>query len=321
MDEMNISKIRKNNMKIYPIYKMLGLDWIFFYGVRVLFLTQVKNISPANIVLSGSFYAFFYIIFQVSNMILIGKIGKKKAIVLGQLLNLISMGMILYCPTYSWLIVSQIFSAMGFGLKGISESNLLSVSIPKVDKKGEIFTKIDSKGYSRFCFIGAFSVLISGFLYAVNPYIPIILCMITNLVALLISTIFIDIEKEEGEKKRIDLKNEVIDIWEDLKEGIKFVLHSKRLRALIIMLGFLWGFIDVFATYQETLLKELQIPSYYIGFILAGFQMLVGIFSTNSNEFNKKHRNKSLTYIGLMLTLGFIILGVGTLFNITLKCN
>ena len=39
MDEKNISQIRKNNMKIYPIYKMLGLDWVFYYGIRVLFLT------------------------------------------------------------------------------------------------------------------------------------------------------------------------------------------------------------------------------------------------------------------------------------------
>ena len=82
------------------------------------------------------------------------------------------------------------------------------------------------------------------------------------------------------------------------------------------MLGMLWGFISVFSTYQETLLKELQIPSYYIGFILAGFQMLVGIFSTTSNNFNKKYKNRSLTYIGLLLTLGSIILGLVTIFNI-----
>lgn len=316
MEEKNISKIRKNNMKIYPIYKMLALDWLFYYGIRVLFLTQVKNITAADIVLAGSLYAFFYILFQISNMLIVEKIGKKKSIVLGQFLNLISMGFIVYCPNYLWLIISQAFKAMGFGLKGIAESNLLKVSIPKVKISADIFSKIDSKGYSRFCFLGALSVLISGFLYAINPYIPIILCMIVNLIALIISTNFVDIEEIENLRQEKDLKNEIRDIFKDLKEGIEFIVHSKRLRALLIMLGILWGIIDVFATYQETLLKELSITPYYIGLILAGFQMLVGVFSTKSNAFNKKHKNYTLTYIGLMLTIGSVILGIATILNI-----
>lgn len=106
MEEKNLAKIRKNNMKLYPIYKMIGLDWVFYYGVRVLFLTQVKNISPADIVLAGSFYAFCYIIFQFVNSILIEKIGKKNGIVFGQLFNLISMGIILICPNFTWLLIS-----------------------------------------------------------------------------------------------------------------------------------------------------------------------------------------------------------------------
>ena len=78
----------------------------------------------------------------------------------------------------------------------------------------------------------------------------------------------------------------------------------------------MWGIIDIYATYQETLLKELQMPSYYIGFMLAGFQMLVGIFSTKAIKFNRKYKNHSLTYIGLILTLGSIILGITTILNI-----
>lgn len=49
MEEKKLAKIRKSNMKLYPIYKMIGLDWIFYYGVRVLFLSGVKNIEPADL--------------------------------------------------------------------------------------------------------------------------------------------------------------------------------------------------------------------------------------------------------------------------------
>lgn len=43
MEEKKLAKIRKSNMKLYPIYKMVGLDWIFYYGIKVLFLTRSKK--------------------------------------------------------------------------------------------------------------------------------------------------------------------------------------------------------------------------------------------------------------------------------------
>lgn len=317
MKEKQLARFRKNNMKLYPMYRIVGADWIFFYGVKVLFLTQVKNISPANIVLSGSVYAFCYIIFQIFSMILVEKIGKKRSIVLGQTLKFIAMLIILYCPNFWWLLLSSVFKSAADCQKAISESTLLNASIPSTKRKGDIFSKIDGKGYSKYCFFGATSLLISGFLYSINPYIPIVLCLVVNFLAIAISANFVDIEKitNNTENKR-SIKEEAIYIVKDLKQSFKYILTSKRLKALFLMQGLIWGIIDVYATYQETLLKELNIPSYYIGFMLAGFQMLVGVFSTKANKFNKKYKNHTLTYIGLMLTLGSIILGITTILHI-----
>lgn len=266
--------------------------------------------------LSESFYAFCYMLAQIPITAVVEKIGKRNSVVLGQLLNLIAMTIILFCPNFIWLLIAQGTCAIGFSIKGVAESNLLNASLPDAKRKGEIFSKIDSGGYSKFCFIGATSVLISGFLYETNPYIPICLCLAINLLALIIAMNFIDIEKETVVKENKEFKEEIKTIIYDLKDGFKFIFKSKRLSTLLIILGVLWGIISTFATYQETLLKELQIPSYYIGFILAGFQMLVGIFSTKSIAFNNKYKNHSLTYIGLLMTLGSVILGIGTMLNI-----
>lgn len=316
MEEKKLAQIRKNNMKLYPIYKMIGLDWIFYYGVRVLFLSDVKGISPADIIFAGTVYSFCNMISQIPNSILLEVIGKKKSIVLGQLLNLIAMIIILICPNFLCLLIAQVIAGFGFGLKGIAESNLLDVSLPKTTRKSNIFSKIDGGGYSKFCYIGATSVIISGFLYAINQYIPVILCITFNLFALILATNFIDIEKIQVNKKEINVKEETKEILQSVKESFMFIFHSKRLRALLIMLGLLWGIIDNFVTYQETLLKEMSIPSYYIGIILAGFQMLVGYFATKAINFNKKHGNHTLTYIGIMLTTGSIVLGISAILNI-----
>lgn len=69
-------------MKLYPIYQMIGLDFIFYYGIEVLFLSQVKGISDANIVLASSIYSIFHIITQLPIMVIVNKIGKRKSILL-----------------------------------------------------------------------------------------------------------------------------------------------------------------------------------------------------------------------------------------------
>ncbi len=82
MKEKQIAKIRKSNMKLYTIYQMIGLDFIFYYGIEVLFLSQAKGISDANIVLSSSIYAMFHILLQMPMMVIVNKIGKRKSILL-----------------------------------------------------------------------------------------------------------------------------------------------------------------------------------------------------------------------------------------------
>ena len=50
--------MRKTNMRIFPLYKKLGWDYLFFYTIDFLFLTQVKGISASDVVLKSTFYAF-----------------------------------------------------------------------------------------------------------------------------------------------------------------------------------------------------------------------------------------------------------------------
>lgn len=63
MNEKKLSKIRKNNMKLYPIYKMIGLDWIFYYGIEVLFLTRSKTNRTSRYC-----YGFFFLFIILPNI-------------------------------------------------------------------------------------------------------------------------------------------------------------------------------------------------------------------------------------------------------------
>ena len=108
---MNEQMIRKNNIKLFPIYKMFAWDLLFHFSIIYLFLTQVKGLSASQVLLADSFYAFFCILFQIPCVGLIDLIGKKKSILLGNILVTISVVLLAVGNSFSLLIFIYLFNS------------------------------------------------------------------------------------------------------------------------------------------------------------------------------------------------------------------
>ena len=305
------TKIRKHNLKLYPRYLMLGFDLLFYYGIRVMFLTEVKGITSSQILLSSTIYAFSMIIMQVPATLLASKLGYKNTAITGNILNIIWALILITFKSFAGLALSQVISGTAFALKYVSESNLLSSSIPQATtyQRNEIFSRLDKKGFSRYCIFSAISTIISGFLYNINPYIPIFLSLICIIASTAISFNFNDIREDES-------KQSFKDYMKDLKKGYKFITKSKRLRALLVMTGAVWGIIGLLDSYQLTLLQDIGATSVQIGIIFAMFELTRGLLSNTAIDFNKKFKNKSLTNILLTFAIGFILAGIIAFSNI-----
>ena len=304
-------KARKHNLRLYPKYLMLGFDLLFFYGIRVMFLMDVKGITESQILLAATIYAVSMIVMQVPATLLTSKIGYKNTAIAGNIFNIIWAVLIITFNGFAGLALSQFISAIAFALKYVSESNLLSTSIPQAPnyQRNEIFSRLDKKGFSRYCIFSAISTVIAGFLYNINPYIPIFLCLVCTIAATAISFNFNDIKESES-------KASFKDYIKDLKKGYKFITKSKRLRALLIMTGAIWGIIVLLDSYQLTLLQNIGASSVQVGFIFAMFELTRGLFSNTALDFNKKFKNKSLTNILITFSIGFILSGIIALSNL-----
>lgn len=298
-------KVRKHNLRLYPKYLMLGYDLLFFYGIRVMFLLDVKGITESQILLAATVYALSMIVMQVPATLLASKIGYKNTAIAGNIFNIIWAILIITFDGFAGLALSQFISGVAFALKFVSEPNLLSTSIPQAPtyQRNEIFSRLDKKGFSRYCIFSAISTIISGFLYDINPYIPIFLCLICVIAATAISFNFYDIQEVES-------KESFKDYIKDLKKGYKFITKSKRLRALLVMTGAVWGIIVLLDSYQLTLLQDIGATSVQVGFIFAMFELTRGLFSNTALDFNKKFKNRSLTNILLTFAIGFILAGI-----------
>ena len=298
-------KARKQNLKLYPKYLMLGYDLLFYYGIRVMFLINVKGITDSQILLAATVYAISMIVMQVPATLLTSKIGYKNTAIAGNILNIIFGILLITFNGFGGLALVQFIRGTAFALKYVSESNLLSSSIPQAPtyQRNEIFSRLDKKGFSRYCIFSAISTIIAGFLYNINPYIPIFLSLLCTIAATAISFNFNDIQEEES-------KESFKDYIKDLKKGYKFITKSKRLRALLIMTGAIWGIIVLLDSYQLTLLEDIGATSVQVGFIFAMFELTRGLFSNTALDFNKKFKNKSLTNILLTFATGFILAGI-----------
>ena len=298
-------KARKQNLKLYPKYLMLGYDLLFYYGIRVMFLINVKGITDSQILLAATVYAISMIVMQVPATLLTSKIGYKNTAIAGNILNIIFGILLITFNGFGGLALVQFISGTAFALKYVSESNLLSSSIPQAPtyQRNEIFSRLDKKGFSRYCIFSAISTIIAGFLYNINPYIPIFLSLLCTIAATAISFNFNDIQEEES-------KESFKDYIKDLKKGYKFITKSKRLRALLVMTGAIWGIIVLLDSYQLTLLQNIGATSVQIGFIFAMFELTRGLFSNTAKDFNKKFKNKSLTNILLTFATCFILAGI-----------
>ncbi len=308
MSEKTKAIMRKRNMKLYPIYEMFGLDFMFYYVIELLFFMQVKGLIVADVVLLESFFAAFSIVIQLIVVVIPNKIGKKKSIVLGNMLNLVGILTILLGNYFGLFVIAKAINAMGFGLKGITESTFLNSTIPETKRHGEIFTKIDGKGYAKYSYFRATSTLIAGFLFEINSYIPIILCALCILFATVIAMNFNEIENQEKVEKNNSIEN--------VKHGFSFIFQSKRMRPLLLMIAMIWALLCVESTYRTALLKDITISASMIGMINALMEIIKGMYSAKANEFNKKYSNHLLTMIALSITFSMMINGCVTLINI-----
>lgn len=274
-------QMRKRNMKLFPIYKKLAWDYLFYYSIDFLFLTQIKNISAANVVLANSIRHLFGVFIQIPANIIVEFLGRKNSIILGNILNCFYLLIFMMTGNLFDLILAKFISSLAVSIKEIAEPGLLNASIPPSKYKSNIFAKINAKGSSGFYILSAISKIIGGFLFEINGYIPMILCLITLIIVSIMSMLYIEPIRRKTNKS--STTNTVRKQIKDIQDGFKFILKSERLKALILSASLIASFLSILITYRTSLLQDIGLPAYVISFFAA-------MFSASSAVRSKKTR-------------------------------
>jgi len=293
----------KYNRRIFPIYKGLAWDPLFYGAIIILFLTEVKGIEISKIMYAESLYAFFLLIFQLPASIIIERIGSRKSLILGCTLVTIQIAMMMIAKNFTFLVLAYSFSAFGTAIKETAQYTLLYDSTNLCKGKNS-FENVDAKGSSVSYIFNATSSVMAGYLYIVNPYLPITLSSIVSLITVVISFRFEELH--EKNQKRITMAESL----KELNQGLRFIAQSKRLRALLLFIAFFSGILIMVCTYEKSLLQDLNVGSQYFGIIFAILTLLQCFSVQYQDKIHNKFKNKTLAFLAIPIFTSFIFIGL-----------
>ena len=305
---------REKNLKLYIKYKMFSWDMLFFYAIIFLFFTQVKNISASNVLLAEAFYPLFKAVLLLILTVIIEKLGKRKALIIGNIFIALSTLTYIFAVDFYMILLGQFFSAVGFVIKGICETNLLYDSLEKDSKRGARFSKIDGEGSSLYYYIDAITSVLSGFMFAINGYLPMIFCLIINIISVVMSVKFEEVDTL-NEKKKVKIGTEL----NELKNSMSSIFKSKRIKNLILFGAIFSGILGALVSLRSSILSDIKLPAQYFGIIFAVLQIISGISAKNQYRFHKKFRNKTLASLSLPVVISCIFIGLICNLNLNYK--
>lgn len=308
-DRNRLNKIRRNNAKLYPIYKMFSWDLLFFYSIEFLFYTITKKVTASEILIINGFYLLFRIVMQIPAVALTDFLGKRKSIILGNSLLIVYMLLLLCVPGAIGIIMADLVFALGYDIKTISESNLLYDSVSTKGGEG-LYSKLDAKGGSWYYILDGIASLVAGYLFVINNYLPMIICLGFLIISTILSFGFQDVYKVKRDtKEKIKQKSIIKDYGQDLKTSFKFILKSKRMKAFVLFQIVFYSVIEIVDTYNSDLLVNIGIPEEQFSMIFAILTLIGGIAISLKRPIEKRFKNRTLSFISFMYIGACIIIG------------
>ena len=298
---------KRKNAKIFPIYKMFSWDLLFFYSTQYLFYTTTKGLTAGEVLKVDAFYPLFIIIMQLPAAICADILGRKRSLILGNLIMALYIVLLIVLPGIVGIFIANIVYAFGYSLKGVQETNILYDSTATKGGEG-LYPKINGKGATGYYIFDGIASLTAGYLFIINQYLPMICCLIVTIIATIIALNFKDIYTNKLEQNEISKK--IKEYKSDFKISIKNIIKSKRLRALLIFMGLFNALISIMSTYKGNILVELQIGPETFSIINAVLTLISGIASTFQNRIHKRFRNKTFTVLSLSFVLSVVLIGL-----------
>ncbi len=297
MDEKAISR----NVMLYKFYAVLG-EPILWGPTLILFIQRLGKMSLSEIYLMEAVVVGGIVLLEIPSGALADLIGRKKTILLGQILILASaiFFALINSPLDVW--VSNILCMVGFVCRSGADSAFLYDSLKKGKREAE-YKQIEGSAMGGRLLAHGIGSLFVGFLSEIDLRLPFILTIPWVLISCLVVLCF----KEPIQVREYNFREQV----NLMKVSLLFVANHKAVKwivgyiSLIVVSSKLWFF--TYNPYFELVELELR----YYGVVFCLLNVVAWFFSYNAYRVESKIGERSCM-IGMVLLIGLPILMMGS---------
>ena len=321
IDDKNI----KFNIKLFPIYYSFSYDFLFFYAIEFVFLSQVKNFTSSQILLLDSMIPLFCLLFNIPVTLFIERNGKRKSLVIGNICMSICLFLVIISRSYIGIIVAFLFNSFGFCFKRLTETNILAESINiKSKKEKSLFALAYSTGLKNYLILDGVTSFFIGLTYEINGYLPMMISLIFTIVSTILSACFKKTDVEAREKAKSKPKKSFIKEYKEqlaeLKKSFAKFIKSERLRALMLFIFLFSGFAYGSYSLRETLMVEYyEVNAVAFGIIIASLTVIGGLAEILHEKIRKLFKNRTLTFISILFISTFILIYLISIANLDMN--
>lgn len=232
IDKQQIAKQKRVwfSVKIIPWFMAFSNDLIFYMAINTLFLTTVKNFNASQISLFTTIPCLCYIVSQRYLLKIIKQIQNKKSVFLGCILLFIASVIITFAKSFIVVMIGQILFTIAFIFKSM-DNIILKNNLIFLDKK-DYYIKYINKAKIIYSIVTAIISLCSGYLFKVNQYLPMYLCILSCLINLIISLMITEEAPTkdycgEEDKKQVKVKFNYTIILIMISYGLFYAVISR----------------------------------------------------------------------------------------------
>lgn len=302
MENVDYKKLNRS-ISIYPLFYGLTADLIFWIAINTLFLTTVKHLSASQINSIEAISTVVGIFFQLILVKIVRRIGNLNSVKLGVVLLFLSVLLNIVSKNYIGFLLAEIFYVIGFVFKHMD--NVILIKDLKYLNRSDEYINYQTKGSTIYSLITLLISAISGFMFNINPYIPVIICLIVCFINIILTNFIYEVHVND---KNIDNK--------EYKINKKY--FSKKIIMMILLYGLFYAMINsgqknskLFIQFDLQNLFDLDKVAIYMGafiFISRVTRLLSNLLFL---KIYNKYKSKMIFMLEFGLASAFIFLLIG----------
>lgn len=287
--------------KIYPLFAGLSGDLIFYIAINTLFLTEVKGFSALEISSLTTISIFVMLILNPLVMKIINKIGALNSVRIGVTLLFLGAFLITVGNNYFTILIGSIlYESYSYFKKMDTVILRKNLSFLKEEDK---HLEYESKGSLIYAVVTMFTSFVSGFLFNLNNYLPMICCLIFCLINLFLVNFLYEVKTPN---------NKVI------KKDKRKVKITHLVFLILLLFAGCYAIIDLgqtnsklFIQYKLDSFLSLENVSIILTLIVSASRIVRVVANYFFITIYEKYKSKILSIIGYSLLISFVLILIG----------